>query len=156
MPKHVRPLHTPGLAPKLSCHPRLRAAGHAQRQAPGLRSRKVCRDQLVWASAFSISTAAGTVRIRGRDGARAQVVLGRSKKDPNKYAALKVVYLQSPQVVDDPEHMAIMKRCARSRALHADFQAMCKRRELGAVLWAAGVTLQGSRWRRASHNQALV
>ncbi|KAK9831839.1 hypothetical protein WJX81_000472 [Elliptochloris bilobata] len=44
------------------------------------------------------------------EGAFSEVVLARSKKDPNKYAALKVVFLESPQVVDDPDHLAIMKR----------------------------------------------
>ena len=41
---------------------------------------------------------------------RAQVVLGRSKKDPKKVRALKVVYLQSPQMLEEPEHLEIMKR----------------------------------------------
>jgi len=39
-----------------------------------------------------------------------QVVLGQSKKDPNKYVAMKVVYLQSPEILDDPEHLAILKK----------------------------------------------
>ena len=42
---------------------------------------------------------------------RVQVVLARNKKEPSKYAALKVVFMQSPQVVDDPDHLAIMKQC---------------------------------------------
>ncbi len=40
----------------------------------------------------------------------AQVVLGQSKKDPNVYVAMKVVYLQSPEVLDDPEHLAILRK----------------------------------------------
>jgi len=47
------------------------------------------------------------------------VVLARNKKEPGKFAALKVVYLQSPQMVDDPEHLAIMKRCAAWRPVAA-------------------------------------
>ena len=39
-----------------------------------------------------------------------QVVLGQSKKDPNVYVAMKVVYLQSPEVLDDPEHLAILRK----------------------------------------------
>ncbi len=57
---------------------------------------------------------AGVTRLRA-----AQVVLARNKKEPGKFAALKVVYLQSPQMVDDPEHLAIMKRCAAWRPVAA-------------------------------------
>jgi hypothetical protein len=39
-----------------------------------------------------------------------QVALGQSKKDPNVYAALKVVFLRSPEMLEDPEHLAIMRR----------------------------------------------
>ena len=27
------------------------------------------------------------------------------------YVAMKVVYLQSPEVLDDPEHLAILRKC---------------------------------------------
>lgn len=47
----------------------------------------------------------------------AQVVLCRNKKESSKYAALKVVFLQSPQVVDDPDHLAIMKQCASAQQI---------------------------------------
>ena len=55
----------------------------------------------------------------------AQVVLCRNKKEPSKYAALKVVFLQSPQVVDDPDHLAIMKQCAFAQRIccHARLSA---------------------------------
>ena len=49
----------------------------------------------------------------------AQVVLCRNKKEPSKYAALKVVFLQSPQVVEDPDHLAIMKQCASTDFLQS-------------------------------------
>lgn len=39
-----------------------------------------------------------------------QVVLGRDKKNPKKVRALKVVYLQSPQMLEEPEHLEIMKK----------------------------------------------
>ncbi|CAL5227092.1 g9998 [Coccomyxa viridis] len=44
------------------------------------------------------------------EGAFSQVVLGQSKKDQNVYVAMKVVYLQSPEVLDDPEHLAILRK----------------------------------------------
>ncbi len=61
------------------------------------------------------SSAALTLPARGH----AQVVLCRNKKEPSKYAALKVVFLQSPQVVDDPEHLAIMKQCDQAQLVVA-------------------------------------
>ena len=47
-----------------------------------------------------------------------QVVLGQSKTDPSKYVAMKVVYLRSPDVLDDPEHLAILRRWGRSGLPH--------------------------------------
>ena len=47
-----------------------------------------------------------------------QVVLGQSKTDPSKYVAMKVVYLRSPDVLDDPEHLAILRRWGRSGQPH--------------------------------------
>ncbi|CAL8466722.1 g6258 [Coccomyxa elongata] len=44
------------------------------------------------------------------EGAFSQVVLGQSKKDQSVYVALKVVYLRSPEMLEDPEHLAIMRR----------------------------------------------
>ena len=46
-----------------------------------------------------------------------QVVLGQSKTDPAKYVAMKVVYLRSPDVLDDPEHLAILRKWAPSGCL---------------------------------------
>lgn len=43
------------------------------------------------------------------EGAFSQVVLARHK-DSNKLAALKVVYLQSPEM--DAEHLAVTRKCA--------------------------------------------
>lgn len=43
-----------------------------------------------------------------------QVVLAQSKKDSNEYVALKVVFLQSPEMQEDPEHVAIMRRWVMS------------------------------------------
>ena len=40
----------------------------------------------------------------------AQVVLGQSKADPSKYVAMKVVFLQSPEMLEDPEHLAILHK----------------------------------------------
>ena len=37
-------------------------------------------------------------------------MLGQSKDNPKRYVAMKVVYLQSPEVLEDPEHVAIMRR----------------------------------------------
>lgn len=42
-------------------------------------------------------------------GALSQVVLARHKTS-GEMAALKVVFLESPAVVDDPEHLAILQR----------------------------------------------
>ena len=42
------------------------------------------------------------------------MVLGQSKTDPTKYVAMKVVYLRSPDVLDDPEHLAILRRLGLS------------------------------------------
>ena len=39
------------------------------------------------------------------------MVLGRHKKDPKKVRALKVVYLKSPEMLEEPEHLEIMKKC---------------------------------------------
>lgn len=52
----------------------------------------------------------------------AQVVLAKHKTVPGKMAALKVVYLQSPDMLMEPEHREIMLRCealACITALHA-------------------------------------
>ena len=49
---------------------------------------------------------------------RLQVVLGQSKTDPSKYVAMKVVYLRSPDVLDDPEHLAILRRWGVSGCSH--------------------------------------
>ena len=46
------------------------------------------------------------------------MVLGQSKTDPTKYVAMKVVYLRSPDVLDDPEHLAILRRWGRSGRPH--------------------------------------
>ena len=40
----------------------------------------------------------------------AQVVLAKHKNIPKKFVALKVVYLRSPDMLQEPEHLAIMKR----------------------------------------------
>ena len=40
------------------------------------------------------------------------MVLGRHKRESKKVRALKVVYLQSPEMLEEPEHLAIMKKCA--------------------------------------------
>ena len=50
----------------------------------------------------------------------AQVALGQSKKDPNVYSALKVVFLRSPEMLQDPEHLAIMRRWSNA-CLDAQF-----------------------------------
>ncbi len=42
-------------------------------------------------------------------GAMSQVVLARHKTS-GEMAALKVVFLESPAVIDDPEHLAILQR----------------------------------------------
>ena len=46
------------------------------------------------------------------------MVLGQSKTDPTKYVAMKVVYLRSPDVLDDPEHLAILRRWGLSGRPH--------------------------------------
>lgn len=40
-----------------------------------------------------------------------QVVLARDRLDKSKYVALKVVFLQAPEVVDDPELLTLLTSC---------------------------------------------
>ena len=68
---------------------------------------------------FCVATAAGRLWRSGNPvhappslpapGDRPQVVLARNRQT-GEMAALKVVFLQSPAVVDDPEHLELLKR----------------------------------------------
>ena len=57
------------------------------------------------------------------------MVLGQSKTDPSKYVAMKVVYLRSPDVLDDPEHLAILRRWGPSGRPH-----LCSKQCMPSVL----------------------